>query len=312
MSLSAFFDADLLASTVRVAAPVLLAGLGGLITMRAGVYNIALEGQMITGCFAAIAVTAWTGNIYLGIVGGMLAGALVSALLALAVLRFGANDIVASIAINLLAAGLTAFLLHAIFGVQGTFRPDGMVGLPAIRIPLLEKVPILGPALSGQTLLVYVAVVLVAVTHIMLYRTPFGLAIRAVGEKPDAARTAGVSPTLVKAVSVLYSGLLSGIAGAHLALGYASEFTVGMTAGRGFTGFSAAIFGQLNPWYTWAASLMFGLAEALGLRVQLSSIALPPNVVQMVPYVLAIVAISVTCAIRAWRLGAARRREVAE
>src|SRR5690606_5227300 len=107
------------------------------------------------------------------------------------------------------------------------------------------------------------------------YRTPLGLAIRAVGEKPDAARTAGVSVALVKASAVLYSGILCGIAGAHLALGYASEFTVGMTAGRGFTGFSAAIFGQLHPWYTWAASLVFGLAEALGLRVQLSDLNLP-------------------------------------
>jgi simple sugar transport system permease protein len=312
VNLSVFIDSDVLTSTIRVAAPVLLAALGGLITMRAGIYNIALEGQMISGCFAAIAATAWTGNLYIGILGGLVAGTLTSALLALAVLRFNANDIVASIAINLLSVGLTGFLLQTIFHVRGTYRPEGMKGLPAIHIPILEDIPVIGPAVSGQTLLVYVAIGLVAFTHVLLYRTPLGLAIRAVGEKPDAARTAGVSPALIKALAVLYSGLLCGLAGAHLSLGYASEFTVGMTAGRGFTGFSAAIFGQLHPWYTWAASLVFGLAEALGLRVQFSDLALPPSVVQMVPYVLAIVAITITCAIRMWRLGSARRQEVAE
>lgn len=312
MNLAMFLDADLFSSTIRVAAPVLLAALGGLITMRAGIYNIALEGQMITGCFAAIAATAWSGNLYLGILGGVVAGTLTSALLALVVLRFRANDIVASIAINLLAFGLTGFLLQTIFGVRGTYRPEGMQGLPSIRIPLLADVPVLGPALSGHTILVYVAIVLVAVTHVLLFRTPLGLAVRAVGEKPDAARTAGLSPALVKAFTVLYSGALCGLAGAHLALGYASEFTVGMTAGRGFTGFSAAIFGQLHPWFTWAASLVFGLAEAVGLRIQLSSLGLPPDVVQMVPYVLAIVAITITCAARMWRQGSARRRVVSE
>ncbi|MBB3043098.1 ABC transporter permease [Nocardioides soli] len=312
MNLSDFFDSDLLTSTIRVATPVLLAALGGLLTMRAGIYNIALEGQMISGSFAAIAVTAWTGNLYLGILGGILAGTLTSALLALAVLKFNANDIVASIAINLLAVGLTGFLLQTIFDVRGTYRPEGMHGLPAIDIPWVENIPIIGPAISGQTLLVYVALGLVAFTHVLLYRTPLGLAIRAVGEKPDAARTAGVSPILVRATAVLYSGVLCGLAGAHLSLGYASEFTVGMTAGRGFTGFSAAIFGQLQPWGTLAASLVFGLAEALGLRMQLSDLALPPDIVEMVPYVLAIVAISITCAIRMWRLGSTRRREVPE
>lgn len=312
MNLAAYFDSDLLASTIRVATPVLLAALGGVVTMRAGIYNIALEGQMIAGCFLAIAATAWSGNLYIGILGGALAGIVMSAVLSLAVLRFKANDIVASIAVNLLAVGLTGFLLQTIFHVRGTYRPDGMVGLPRIDIPVIKDIPIIGPAVSGQTLLVYVAILLVAVTHILLYRTPLGLAVRAVGEKPDAARTAGLSPAWIRATTVTYSGFLCGVAGAHLALGYASEFTLGMTAGRGFTGFSAAIFGQLHPWYTWAASLVFGLAEALGLRVQLSDVALPPDVVQMIPYVLAIVAISVTCGIRMWRMGSARRREVAE
>jgi simple sugar transport system permease protein len=187
-----------------------------------------------------------------------------------------------------------------------------MEGLPTVNIPIFEDIPIIGPAVSGQTPLVYLALILVAVTHVLLYRTPLGLAIRAVGEAPAAARTAGRSPTLIRAFTVIYSGVLCGIAGAHLALGYASEFTVGMTAGRGFTGFSAAIFGQLQPWYTLAASLVFGLAEALGLRIQLSDVGLPTNVVQMVPYVLAIVAISLACALRMRRAGATRRREVAE
>lgn len=312
MNFADYLDSDLLASTIRIATPVLLAALGGLITMRAGIYNIALEGQMIAGAFVSVAVTAWTGSLLLGILAGTVAGALTSAILALVVLKFGANDIVASIAVNLLAAGLTGFLLQTIFKVQGTFRPPGMEGLPSVDIPLIEDIPIIGSAISGQTPLVYVALLLVAITYVVLYRTPVGLSIRAVGEVPAAARTAGKSPNTIKALTVIYSGLLCGLAGAHLALGYASEFTVGMTAGRGFTGFSAAIFGQLQPWYTLGASLVFGLAEALGLRIQLSDTGLPTNVVQMVPYVLAIVAISLACALRMRRHGIVKRREVTE
>ncbi len=168
---------------------------------------------------------------------------------------------------------------------------------PSLRIPGLASVPVLGPMLSGQTPLVYVALGLVVVTHVILYRTPVGLAVRSVGEHPEAARTAGIDPTRVKLATIVWSGLLCGLAGAHLSLGYASEFSERMTQGRGFTAFSAAVFGQLDPAMTLLASLLFGFADAFGLRLQLEGLGVPSSIVQMFPYVLAIVALTASTAL---------------
>jgi simple sugar transport system permease protein len=308
----AIIDADVFASTIRIAIPVLFAALGGLLCMRAGVYNIALEGQMLAGAFAAIAFTQWTGSTWLGVIGGLLAGVATSLVFAIAVVRFGANDIVASVAVNLLALGLTAFLLTALFHVQGVYRPDDFHPLPALDVPLLHDIPGVGAVLSGQTPLVYLGFVLVGLTYLLLYRTSFGLALRATGEYPDAARTAGIDPARVKVVAVLCSGLLCGLGGAHLSLGYASEFTVNMTQGRGFTAFAAAVFGQLDPLLTMLAALLFGFAEAFGVRLQLENVGLPPSIVQMFPYLLALFALTVSSAVSVRRMGRTRHREMAE
>lgn len=309
---TAVVDVDLFASTIRIATPILFAALGGLICMRAGVYNIALEGQMLAGAFAAIAFTEATDSTWLGAVGGMIAGVAIALVFATAVVHFGANDIVAGVAVNLLAAGLTAFLLTPLFHVEGVYRPRDFQPLPDVQIPLLHDIPGVGPALSGQTPLVYLGFALVALTYVLLYRTSFGLATRAVGEHADAARTAGISPGAIKVQAILYSGALCGLGGSHLSLGYASEFTTNMTQGRGFTAFAAAIFGQLDPFLTMLASLLFGFAEALGVRIQLENVGLPPNIVQMFPYVFALVALTFSSALQVRRVGRARHREMAE
>jgi len=306
------FDADLLAATFRVSTPVLLAALGGLVCMRAGTFNIALEGQMLTGAFFAIAGSQLSGSTWIGAIVGTLAGVALSGVFALAVVRFEANDIVASVAVNLLALGLTGFLLKAFFGVSGVFRPEHFEALPAWHIPMVEQVPVLGAALSGQTPLVYGALGLAIYTAILLYRTSFGLAVRAVGEHADAARAAGISPARTRLAAVLFSGLLCGLAGAHLALGYASEFSEGMTQGRGFTAFIAAVFGQLDPGLTVLVSLLFGFADALGLRLQLQGVGLPSPILQMFPYLLALVALTLTSAVGVRRRGAARQREMSD
>jgi simple sugar transport system permease protein len=311
LPLLAIVDADVFASTIRIAIPVLFAALGGLICMRAGIYNIALEGQVLAGSFAAIASTQWTGSTWLGIAGGLLAGVATSLVFAIAVVRFQANDIVASVAVNLLALGLTAFLLTALFDVQGVYRPDDFHPLPAVHVPLLDDIPGVGAVLSGQTPLVYLGFALVALTYVLLYRTSFGLALRATGEYPDAARTAGIDPGRVKILAVLYSGALCGLGGAHLSLGYASEFTVNMTQGRGFTAFAAAVFGQLDPFLTMLAALLFGFAEAFGVRLQLENVGLPPSIVQMFPYLLALFALTVSSAMTVRRVGRTRHREMA-
>lgn len=265
--------------------------------MRAGVFNIALEGMMLMGAFFAIAATEVSGNTWVGVGGGMLAGVVFSAVFSLAVLRFRANEIVAGIAMNLLAVGLTGFFLKTFFGESGVFRPDNMEPLAFIRIPIVADIAILGPTISGHTPLVYLGFALVAVTWVVLYRRPIGLDIRSVGERDEAARTAGIDPGRIRFLMISGSGLLCGLAGAHLSLGYASEFTENMVQGRGYTAFVAAVFGQLDPVLTLGASLLFGFADALGFRIQLEDLGLPPSVVQMFPYLTAIVVLTVSSAL---------------
>ena len=179
-------------------------------------------------------------------VGGLLGGLVLSLVFAVSILRYKADHIVAGIAINLLALGVTGFLLKSIFDAQGVFRPTDMVPLPQIEIPLIADLPVVGDTVSGHTPLVYLTFIVVAITWVALYRMPAGLRLRSVGEQPDAARTAGIRVDRVRYQAIVWSGLLCGLAGAHLALGYSSEFTENMTQGRGFTAFVAAVFGLLG------------------------------------------------------------------
>lgn len=303
------FNSDLVASTVRISVPIMLAALGALIVLRAGMYNIALEGQMLVGSFVSVAVAYATGNSWLGVLAGALAGGLTSLIFAFAVLRYGANAIVASIAVNLLALGATGYLVRTLYG-SATLQPIGLRAIPTITIPGIRSVPVIGPALSGQSATVYIAFVFVAITYVLLSRTNFGLAVRAVGEHPDAAKTAGISPNHIRLLANTYGGLLCGLAGAHLALGYASQFTDGMTQGRGYTAFSAAIFGQLSAVPTMGASLFFGFSEALGNSLQVEGVDINPHLLQIVPYVMAVLALSISTFTAMRRRGREKMREV--
>jgi general nucleoside transport system permease protein len=300
------FDPDLLASTLREATPILLAALGGLLCMRAGVFNIALEGLMLIGAFFGTACTYWTGNVWIGLLGGAGAGVIASLLLGVVIIWLRANQILAGIAMNLLALGLTGFLCKTITGGSGALTPSVGGSLPRLHVPLVSSVPVLGRALSGQTPLVYASALLVLVTAGILYRTRAGLALRAVGEHAGAAGTAGIDASRIRFGVLAWSGLLCGLGGVHLALGYVSGFTLNMTQGRGFTAFAATIFGQLDPLYTCLASLIFGFADAFGIRLQLEGVGVPSPIVQMFPYVLGIVALTVSTA---WLLR--RNRHVA-
>jgi ABC-type uncharacterized transport system permease subunit len=303
------FNSELLAASVRISIPILLAALGGLMVLRAGLYNIALEGQMLAGSFAAVATAVATGNSWLGVLAGVAAGTVSSLVYSLVVLHYGANDIVASIAVNLLMLGLTGFLVRTIYG-SATIQPTDLKQLPTIRIPGVERIPVLGPMFSGQTAIVYLAFFIVALTYLMLFRTSFGLAVRMVGEHADAARTAGISPTRIRLLANTYSGMLCGLAGAHLSLGYALQFTDGMTQGRGFTAFSAAIFGHLSPVPVLLASLFFGFAQAFGDALQLVGVNINPQLVQVIPYLLTVVALTMSTGLRARGRAQLQRREV--
>lgn len=289
---------DLLAASVRIATPLILAAMGGIFCMRARVFNIALEGFMLVGAFTAIVfVDLFGGSAMAGVLGGAVAGTAVAMIYTVAVVRFNADQIVAAIGINVLALGGTSFFLKSLFGISGAYRPIELRRLPILHFGWVERIPLIGELLSGHTATVYFALLVVVVAHIALFRTPFGLSVRSVGEHEEAARSVGISPGLTKVRAILISGVLAGIAGAHVSIAIVSEFTEDMIQGRGFTAFTAIVFGAESPVLVFLACLLFGLAEALGIRIEIVGFGMPPSILKMFPYILAVVALAIGSAI---------------
>lgn len=305
--MSGMIDADLFAAVLRISTPILLVALGGLLSLKARIFNIGVEGFMIMGCFFSIFVVDRTGNLWLGLLGGAFAGMALSAIYGLAVIHFKANAIIASVGVNFLGAGLTTFLLRPIFNTSGAFRPPDMQPFPVVNIPLIKDIPFLGQVLSGHTPLIYGALLLVVITQILLFKTPLGLAIQSVGENPDAVRTTGINPTRIMWFVILWSGIFSGLGGAHLATGYVSAFSEDMTSGRGFTAFTAIVFGAENPIFTFLACLVFGFADAFGIRLELQGFGLNPSLIKMFPYLLAVLVLTISSIIRLRRQKSARQ-----
>ena len=290
---------DIIAASVRIATPVTLAALGGVFCQKAGIFNIGLEGMMLVGSFAVICgEIASGGSIVAGLIFAAGAGILMSLLFALAVLKLGANKIITGIGINLLSVGLTSFLLRAIYDTQGTLRAEGMESLPSIKFSFLQGIPVIGGIFGEQNLLTYIAFIMVIVTALILYKTPFGVAACAIGELPESVESGGVKPDRIALFAILWSGLLCGIAGTYLSTVSVSGFTEDMVQGRGFTAFSALIFGNGNPFVTWAVSILFGFADALGIRIELNNSDFPSSIIKMFPYVLSVVALASSCYVR--------------
>jgi len=262
----------LLASAVRQATPLLLAALGGLYSERSGVINIALEGLMLAGAFTSATVTHYSGNPWVGLAAGIAAGVLVALVHGVACIRFKADQVVSGTAINILFLGVPALLSGAFFESTGATP----------QLPQGQLMPI-AP--------IVLAFVLVPVTWYVLNRTPFGLRLRAVGENPEAADTAGVNVARVRFAAVMLSGALAAIGGAYLSIGQSSLFARNMTAGRGFIALAALIFGKWRPVQTMLACLLFGFAEALSIQMQGVS-QVPVQFIQIVPYVLTIVVLA--------------------
>ncbi len=271
------FNFALIFSTIRLATPLLLAALGGLFSERSGVINIALEGLMLAGAFTAAAVTHYTGSPWLGLLGGIAAGMIVSMIHAVACINFRADQVVSGTAINILMVGVPALLSGALFLSSGSTP----------QIPKENLIPWTP---------VVIAFALVPIVWYVLNRTPFGLRLRAAGEKPEAADAAGVSVNRLRYTGVLLSGALAAIGGAYLSIGQSSLFTRNMTSGRGFIALAALIFGKWRPVQTMLACLLFGFTEAVS--IQLQGVRLPsgediPNqFIQMIPYVLTIVVLA--------------------
>ncbi|HSS79392.1 MAG TPA: ABC transporter permease [Thermoanaerobaculia bacterium] len=262
----------LLFSAVRLTTPLLLAALGGLYSERSGVINIALEGLMLAGAFTAATITHYTGNPWVGLAAAILAGVLVALVHGVACIQFKADQVVSGTAINILFLGIPALLSGALFESTGA-TPQ----LP--KAQLIPNVPI------------WLAFALVPLTWYVLYRTPFGLRLRAVGENPEAADTAGVNVSKVRYLGVMLSGALAAIGGAYLSIGQSSLFARNMTAGRGFIALAALIFGKWRPVQTMLACLLFGFAEALSIQMQGVS-QIPVQFIQLIPYVLTIVVLA--------------------
>jgi simple sugar transport system permease protein len=273
----------LLFSTIRMTTPLVWAAIGGLYSERSGVINVALEGLMLAGAFSAAAVTFYAGSPWIGLTAGMLAGALVATVLAVACIRFQANAVVAGMGINILFLGLPAVLSGALFSSSGS-------------TPQIARQQLI-PALGEVSALSLLAVAVVCATWYVLYWTPFGLRLRAVGENPEAADAAGVRVERLRYSAVILSGVLAGVGGAYLSIGQASLFTRNMTAGRGFIALAALIFGKWRPVQTMLACLLFGFAEALTIQMQgvaklPSGEEIPVQFVQMIPYVVTIVVLA--------------------
>jgi simple sugar transport system permease protein len=282
------FDVSLFNSTLRMVAPILLAALGGAICARVGLFNVALEGMMLTGAFTAIVGNHLFGNVWLAVLFAVLCVMLMSLLFGYITIHLKANAIVAGVALNFLATGLTAFCLFAIFNVKGSYYDQKMTGLPDWDLPLIKDIPVFGGIVSGHSPLVYLAFILVAVMQFYFFKTVRGFRLLAAGENPVAAQSLGIKVSRIQYGAVLASGLLCGLAGAQLSLGQVTLFTEGMTAGRGFIALVATMLGQSNPLGVAAASLLFGFMDALSIRFQ--GLALPTHFTMMLPYVVTLVA----------------------
>jgi len=297
--LGTIFQGDFVATAVRVATPIALAAIGGTISERSGVVNIALEGIMLVGSFFGIVAALATGNTWLGVVAAVLAGVAFAAIHAFVSITLKADQVVSGTAINILALGVTGFLMTVLYGHPGTTDPVQTLG---------PVIPFFGPttgvigavwnwiytAFLSYSAIVYMAIFAAIFGQWAMYRTRWGVRLRALGEHPRAADTVGIDVVRGRYIAVLWSGALGGLAGADLSLAQVGTFTEGMTNGRGFIALAANIFGRWTPGGSYLASLMFGAAEALEIKLQLFSnvIKIPPQFFLMLPYILTVIVLA--------------------
>lgn len=267
LDILAIFDTALFASVPRFVAPILLAALGGLLCERAGVFNVALEGLMLTGAFAAVAGSFYGGPL-VGVITASITAACLAAVMGFFAITLRGHVIVVGIAVNLLASGLTVFFLRTLFGVKGTFQHADLRGLE--------------PVFLGHSALVYASILLVAVVYFGLFHHPWGLRLRGVGENPEAAATLGVPVEASRYAALILSGALGGLAGAQLSLGSVTLFAEGMSAGRGWIAVVAVLLGRAHPVGVLVAAVAFGLGDAVGFRLQ--GLRVPSQFTAMLPY----------------------------
>ena len=291
-------------TALRFATPLLLACLAGLYSERAGIFDIGLEGKMLMAAMSAGAVAAITGSVWIGLLAAIFGSLLFALVHGLASITFRGNQLIAGVALNFVASGITVLIAQSLFGQGGRTPPlTGAARFAPIDLPFVSsigQIPIIGPfyaeVLSGHTILVYVALALVPLSWWVLYRTRFGLRLRAVGENPASVDTAGVSVVRLRFTAVLIAGVLCGLAGAYMSTGLQAGFGREMTAGRGYIALAALIFAKWRPWQALWATLLFGFLQALALRPDvveaMTRVAIPVPFLDALPYILTVIVLA--------------------
>jgi ABC-type uncharacterized transport system permease subunit len=281
----------MVASSLVRATPIAFAALCGVVSERSGVTNIGIEGIMLAAAETAVVAATLAKNLYVGLLVAVITGGLLAAFHAWMSIRFKVNQIISGVAINIFATGATSFLSSRflqhntnLLNNSGTFR--------VIPIPLLSKIPILGPVFFENALIVYLMLIVTALVHVVLFYTPWGLRTRAVGEHPRAADTLGISVYLVRYVNVIVGGMIAGLGGAYFTIGSVGRFDEVMTAGKGFIGLAAMIFGQWNPIGGFMSSLLFGFADSLQVKLQILRVGIPSEFLLMAPYIVTMIVLA--------------------
>lgn len=290
--LDAICSTDFINAILRATTPILFAALASAIAQKAGIVNMALEGTMLFAALSGVIFTSLTKNVWIGLLITVAIGGVIGCILAFFILDLKTDAILAAIAINLIAAGGTVLILLAFSGERGASSSVASIAAPKVIIPIIEKIPFIGKVLSGQNILTYLALAAVFVVHKFLYKTPFGLKIRAVGENKDAAESVGISAKKVQYIALILSGVLASMGGFFLSGGYMNMFTKDMSAGRGFIALAASAMGGNTPIGGFFVSLLFGAAQALANVMQLA-VQIPYELVQMLPYLTTLIGLGI-------------------
>ncbi len=290
--LSVLFSAATFAATLRMAVPLLFVALGGVLTKRAGIENIGLEGLMLIGCFSGFAANIFTSSWIIGILAAMIVTVLFAMIFGLFVVRIRSHEIVAGTAMNVMGSALTTYMLRTMFGVKGSFTDDRIRAIPSVSIPVIRDIPVIGTIFSGQSVLLWVSLLVTLLIIFMLYQTKLGYYIRSAGENERALASAGVNVEKVRFIALIMHGMLIGCGGVYLSTGYLTQYVEDMTAGRGFIAMAAYAFGMAMPGRTFFAVLLFAFVQALSSRLQIFGV--PSYFADMIPYAITILVLAVT------------------
>ena len=292
MKFSNIINVSLIYATFRASTPIIYAALCAAITQQANILNVGTEGIMLMGAFMAVAISYTTGSWILGVLAAMLSGMFMAWIIAIGHIRYKADNCAIGMGVNLLAVALTKYLLNAILGQQGSFSDPKIIGIPKVHIPFLKNIPVLNTVFNDWSITEWFVILLVIAVWFVFYKTVWGLRLRAVGKFEQAAQTAGINVNSMKYQAILIAGLIGGLAGAHLSLGYSNLFRESMTNNRGFMGVAAMYFGNANPIFTAIGCLIFGFADSVGARVQ--AYGVPSQIVLLMPYVITIVVLVIS------------------